>query len=596
MTDVVVSNTANVPEHSYSQLVAEVYIDPVRNVVVVDDEFPTLDALIAHQLGDSESWNGESRNAEAVRDILSFCRGRARPWLVDVHDGREINISGEVNIAQHLHHSDLMILDYHLLGDDGSGEKSIQILKQLANNPHFNLVVVYTKGYSGDIERVFNEIAIALSYSEVIFQDSVEFARVSQEISEWEDEREDAGNNILNLISLSEYLKERTTPGTFSRSPAMPRLLQILKSDELAKKFKPKEVVAWIFQSFHNQQLARLSKVDFGNTCSSYSEDVNWIKTNSLFVTVVNKRYKAHELEQKLSSALENFAPAPHQLLMARMRAEIDKKGVIAEAAVLDDKYMQAGWLMELFNATGDSRPAVVRATVDRHWEALGDRLRTDIDEFAHKLIDYIHSEGRDKVMSRYGGGVHSEVETVLSHVNLYNSTKPVDLTHLRTGHIFQVDGLLEKEYWICLSPICDLVPGQKTNGWRRNLGGRIPFVGVKLDEIKISKALEKIQENINLFIQIEGTVRSFSYCPEGNPMAAPHWEQMFVLNNGLFNKDKKTLNICRVFDADGEIKSKVYEVHVLAQLRNEYAANLLQKLGGNFSRVGLNFRSRSEK
>ena len=578
---------------TYSDLVSEVYIEPVRNVVVVDDEFPTLDALIAKQLGDASAWDGEQRDVEAVKDILSFCRGRTRPWLVDVHDGREIDVNGEVNIAQHLHHSDLMILDYHLLGDAGTGEKSIRILKQLAKNPHFNLVVVYTKGYDGDIQKVFSEIAIALSYSEFGFQPIDEFSKVNELIAEWETVEDNVADSILQLASLTDYLRERTNPGTFARSAAMPRLLKILKTKNVPDGLEPKLVISWIFQTLHNANSGMMSSTDLGNTCSSCTEEINWIKTNSLFITVVNKRHKAHELEDKLAQALSDFAPPPHQLLMARMRAEIDAKGVVAEAAVLDDKYMQAGWLSELFSGNERSRTSAVRATVDRHWEALGDRLRVDIDEFAQRLVDNLHGQGREQIMKRYGGGVHNEIETLLSHVNLYNSTKPVDFTHLRTGQIFELNSDKGIELWICLSPACDLVPGQKNNGWRVSLGGRVPFMAVKLDEMKVSTALDKVQENVNLFVRLDGKVRAFSYCPEGNPLSSPHWEQMFVLNNGEFIENGSNLQICRIRDIEGNIQSCTYDVKVVAQLRNEYAVNLLQRLGGNFSRVGLNFRSR---
>jgi hypothetical protein len=597
MTEAVVVSDAvtaeEMAELTYSNLVSEVYIEPVRNVVVVDDEFPTLDALIAKQLGEANGWNGEQRDVEAVKDILSFCRSRTRPWLVDVHDGREIDVDGEINIAQHLHHSDLMILDYHLLGDGGTGEKSIRILKQLAKNPHFNLVVVYTKGYQGDIQKVFSEIATALSYSNFSFQSIEEFSKVTELIAEWEIVEENIADSLLQLVSLSDYLRERTSPGAFTRSAAMPRVMKILRSDHCPDGLDPKLVISWIFQTLHETNSKLMSPTDLGNTCSSCAGEVNWIKTNSLFVTVVNKRYKAHELENKLAQALSDFAPPPHQLLMARMRAEIDARGVVAEAAVLDDKYMQAGWLSELFSVNERSRTSAVRATVDRHWEALGDRLRVDIDGFAQRLVDNLHGRGREKIMKRYGGGVHNEVEALLSHVNLYNSTKPVDFTHLRTGQIFELNSDTQSELWICLSPACDLVPGQKNNGWRNSLGGRVPFMAVKLDEMKLSTALDKVQENVNLFVRLDGKVRAFSYCPEGNPLSAPHWEQMFVLNNGEFIRDGSTLQICRISDIEGNIQSCTYDVKVVAQLRNEYAVNLLQKLGGNFSRVGLNFRSR---
>ena len=35
------------PESVYSDLIREAYIDPIRTVTVIDDEYPTLDGMLA---------------------------------------------------------------------------------------------------------------------------------------------------------------------------------------------------------------------------------------------------------------------------------------------------------------------------------------------------------------------------------------------------------------------------------------------------------------------------------------------------------------------------------------------------------------------
>ena len=48
-------------------------------------------------------------------------------------------------VVNHLHQSDLLILDYQLdKSKSGDGTLAIQILRDLISNEHFNLVIVYT--------------------------------------------------------------------------------------------------------------------------------------------------------------------------------------------------------------------------------------------------------------------------------------------------------------------------------------------------------------------------------------------------------------------------------------------------------------------
>lgn len=116
--------------------------------------------------------------------------GTHHQWLVDVHDGKKVAVDQDVSIAPYLHHSDLVILDYHLDGDEGSGEKAINILRKLAENDHFNMVVVYTKGYrepGGDVDRVVLEIALGLSTPDASLELPEETVQALVDgIGEWE--------------------------------------------------------------------------------------------------------------------------------------------------------------------------------------------------------------------------------------------------------------------------------------------------------------------------------------------------------------------------------------------------------------------------
>ena len=47
---------------------------------------------------------------------------------------------------------------------DGSGDKAIGILRNLAQNYHFNLVIVHTKGIPANLDKVVRDIALGLTW------------------------------------------------------------------------------------------------------------------------------------------------------------------------------------------------------------------------------------------------------------------------------------------------------------------------------------------------------------------------------------------------------------------------------------------------
>ncbi|MGP0750684.1 response regulator receiver domain, partial [Escherichia coli] len=68
---------------------------------------------------------------------------------LDVYKGKEKKMQ-EGTVSNRLYHMDLLIFDYHLDGEDsGYWKKSIDIIKNLAENLHCNIVAVHTKGYDG---------------------------------------------------------------------------------------------------------------------------------------------------------------------------------------------------------------------------------------------------------------------------------------------------------------------------------------------------------------------------------------------------------------------------------------------------------------
>jgi hypothetical protein len=161
----------------------------------------------------------------------------------------------------------------------------------------------------------------------------------------------------------------------------------------------------------------------------------------------------------------------------------------------------------------------------------------------------------------------------------------------LATGHIFKYDA----DYWICLSPLCDLVPDQgASKRWKAHLGNFMPFKAVKLLSLEeTKKAVKYATSNLCLFLELDGQLKCFGFVDPSGPQGDvnPHWEQMFAAEKGTFgNPASFQLSVIRS-DPAGALKlSEPEAVPVVAQLRYEYALNLLQRLGNNLCRIGLDY------
>ncbi|HEY8036659.1 MAG TPA: response regulator receiver domain [Methylobacter sp.] len=581
----------------YRDLIKEVYIDPIRTVVVIDDEFPSLDGLIAKELKDDGAWNGKSDDANTVKEILQFCRQKEKPWLVDVHDGKKIPFKKDEIIAPYLIHSDLMILDFHLADD---GEKAIKILKKLAGNNHFNMVIVYTHGdqTGGDIDTIVRDIALGLTYRDAkLHLSDEETEKIRSQLTMWEEEDEEIFNRLSSEITEQTYLSYRSQLENGCKEllgqPEGLKIIELFKKRPKAIKLQPLNILQWLLCEKEKAIQARLSNVDLGHvSIAPPGSNINWIRTDSLFVTVVNKQYQPKELPEKLLDALNEWCPQPHRLLMSQMRFLMDDRGVIAESEVLGNRYIQVGWLKELIESKSQAQNHVINNTITRHWEALGDELRKDIDGFAYRLVSHLTSQNAEEVLEKHSKiNVQTKSKEIAKHINWYNSTKPIDGFHLTPGHILELDVNAEKEYWICLSPACDLVPGQKTSGLIGRVKDSMPFTAVQLTKIGDQKAIDDVNHNIYLFLKIEDDICTFTFHPSGYLHANPIWEQMIAEKNGIFEIEGKELQIWRpgVYSKK-RITMKKHPSRVVAQLQYEYALNLLQRLGATMSRVGLDF------
>jgi len=591
------------PECTYRDLIKEAYIDPIRSVLIVDDDYPTLEELFEQNGAttntaiSAKQWRTKPDRFKEVVDKL-----RQRKWLVDTHDGRNIRASDEDGFALHLHQSDLLILDYQLEGDGRGGEKCLSVIQRLVANDHFNLVVVYTQNEKP--AEVFQKIVLnMLSPCPHLVDKLSNVTQIEQDIELWEDTDTSIRAKLLNSLDLGLYLSVRQDlraclseihqgeGGRFHQFVS----LYINRPDRV--KVAKVQLFYWVIQQKEQEWRSLLSGARTTDCEWSVESTGNpWVRTNKLFLTVVSKDLE-RDLPKALLDALDKWAPPPSRLILSKIRDRIEDLGVSAEDSLLHNRtQLQAGWYKGLLDASKEELATKTETTISRYWDGLICSLNDGVKDYVQKLIALEHKDNGPSdgiVLQRFNYDISDpqKFQKALLHQNAYNCSKSPGGWHLTTGHVLKLD----EDFWVCLSPACDLVPDQKSEKGRyKKLHPALPFHAMRLfpcsDE---AKALENATENRYIFLDVDGRIQTLCSVGNEDDNTNPTWEEMFAQNQGRFAEGSaKDLQIGRCswcLETRG-IKTEWKTVPIIGQLRYEYALNLLQRHGSALCRIGLGF------
>ncbi len=587
-----------------TNLIKEAYIEPIRSVIVVDDEYPTVLELLDGAEAKAQS------DVDRLKDVISLCRDDQNSWTLDIDNGQ----SNVLDNFSRISHSDLLILDYHLEkgNEDGKGEQALKVIDDLVKNQHFNLVIVHTKGYTvqgqniGDLNKVFADIVLRLFGERTINStEGYDAETVEDAIDTWADD--DSGvldkleksistldclrvikNNLLDpdcneLKGLKSIYDTRPVGEEDVEALSFGDLLQFVV-DNHYKKIKPE------IGTYRTQGL---------NWCATGL----WVKTSNSFIVVIGKDTSTAELPNKLLEALVSWNPHPHALLLSKFRHLVDEQGFGYVDDLINKRHVQAGWLQELLRADDSDAKWVAQSTSERLLSTMSEKMVPDIGDFAHRIQKALLSTcDITELIEKYHNLNTSDKQTALEiskNINAYSCSKSVVGNQLVTGHILEISG----DKYICLTPACDLVPAQK-NEWKNKLGKLMPFKLVKLWSSAVrfppgkgktsdEKLLSKLNANEHVVFNDVDIIKCYSLLKADG--ANPQWEQAFAHDNGemRWNGNEATVNITRLLhggSTGNDISNQVVEGRVVTQLRYEYAINLLQKFGVTQSRVGLDF------
>jgi len=202
---------------SYRSFIESAYIDPIRTVILVDDEYPSLDSILGavKSTEDDAGYVIDGNEGDVIKslnenkrkclDLIRYCRNRENPWIFDVRNVKGVDEESEYYALSHLHQCDFLILDHNLRHTEDDGDLSIKIIQKISKNKHFNLIAVYT---NEDAETAFQRTIRELMPTFTHGLNEDELREIRDLIFEWSDIEPDFYDEVIKQIS-DEYLQIR---------------------------------------------------------------------------------------------------------------------------------------------------------------------------------------------------------------------------------------------------------------------------------------------------------------------------------------------------------------------------------------------------
>lgn len=574
----------------YRGFIEEVFIRPIRSVLIVDDQYPTWGQL----LGPAPALNADRATDltppttafNRVRDMIDAFHHNNPPLLVDIHDGQDVPTDAATAATSRLHQTDLLILDYELdPARQGDGTRAIEILRVLLSNTHFNLIVVRTKE---DLDSVFDSVRWGLLFPSMPDLSSDEAHTAKELIVDAEDLSVGFADRLYDAVGSQQYFHAVANPQTYLRTAAKaePPYNHFADAcfDGWANKDK-KLVLRYLLVRLQRLRATEMAPAAHGPL--SWSESMHrWVCADSAFIAFCDKE-RPTDILGDLHDALSDWKPDPSRLFLAKLRNVVDDEAVFAQSRAFDASHAMAYWYAELLRAPDLERRSNVARTVARHADVLLTRVLPHVESFADRLVASDRSQGQFHSLCERRFGVDLtrpkvRRRAVLEHNVLACSMAPVGW-HLTVGHVF----LMDDGYWLCLSPACDMVPGQIPK-WRKDAyDNRLPFLAVRLERVN-SEREHDAQTGRYIFLLLDGRIDVFSLSPQLN--AAPQWHALFAAADGVFQESGFCFDVLRAEVRKPTFVIKRYPARVVGQLRYEYALSLAQRLGSSLTRIGLDF------
>ncbi|HEJ6936192.1 hypothetical protein JEP95_10625 [Serratia marcescens] len=624
-------------ENTFESLVREAFITPLRSVLIVDDQYPTWEEIFnSRVIGEKHSENIEASSAkkkwhdpatadEVIRLISEF-RSQNPGFIIDIHDGVSEKISEKTagsespkQLADHLHQSDLLILDYNLEGAEAGtgGDTARKIISSVLNNQHFNLVVVHT---SEDLEQTIHECLRALMESHTSKYDAQLTEKIDdldELISEKESIDEFDRAHIEDKIDMAAYIQTQHPDdgwdialGEFMSGKGAYLGLSEWAGELNLPPQKKKVFFSWAIRVFEKKYLTDFTNTPPKGLSWHISAACKWLRTSRGFVCFVSKG--PENLLHELQSALVDWKPTPSRLLSAKYRHEISRIGAEVEDTSLRQRHAFAKFYETIRKPGKEGLPGAqiellrhykLKDHVSRQSEMLSFLVEESVADFGKRIYAADELTGFT-FHGHYKVNLDNEKDKkeAISQYNRYvcclpsrdDISRKIGSEQLDSGHIFK----LGDTWWVCATPACDLQPGQGTIAFKKGGDSSLrPFTAIKL--YPVTNLDELTYQHINsgsyCYVEYDGKILGLGVKYPKDDSSTPaiqkvEWRAFVAKNGGVIEGRQLSLLELQLELDDLKIKSDNKEAEVVAKLRYEYALNYIQRVGASVSRIGLGY------
>ena len=600
-------------EAKYEDLIDEAFIRPIRSVLIVDDDYPTLRDMLAEpeerqKLSAAKNWDQSSEERERVRRVIEEFRKPDAPFLLDIHDASSPGTEQDREEIEKLQQTDLLVLDFQLdRSKPGDGTAAIDMARRALSNRHFNLILVHTQE---ELARVFMSFVIGLLTPRFGGQ-----PEPSEDLQAFLDDHEAA---LLAAIDDPQYARANVAVAKgiglgriITQNPLWDAAHNVMKEGGLhGARFG--EAALYALSAYEENNKSRFSKTNL-DVIEWNDDGERFIRARTGLLAFKHKEDGDHggELIPAVRSALEAWGPTPSRLVLSKLRAQMNEGGIEIQDDALGDHEVGAVWYLRLLEEDERNLTSSVARIVRNHAEQLIDTLLPGVSEFATVMrkVD-LRGEAKhaEKIKDRFkiDFGNAQKLESARMGHNTFVGSKPVHASHLELGHILRID----QKYWICVTPACDMVPGQKNAAFQLGDDGNdrpldeakdvLRFTAVRLTEQSPASALKSANRGGTVFANIIGPDgsterKAFTIGALG---ASPIWCVMYLENSGYLTPVEGNASTCALRHVSGSgdgQKSNVQTLKtttadVVGALRYEYALEIQSRHVNAQGRIGLGF------
>lgn len=533
--------------NNVGDLPVRAYVEPIRSVLFVDDQFPTY----------AEPDVGAEQ--ERARILWSACRDRG--WLCDIDNTIEWTTEEQ---QKRLASSDLIVLDYQLSGTDPT--PALEMIAQLASVATPNLVVVYTA--ASDLDNVLLRLA---TFARGVCQALLD-KDLPDEIADLEGQMEWSTEALRAFIGgargwRTEFAKEHREVNKKADLDNLRSLVERTLNND--------------FRAPPVDEIRRIEAIGLEN-------GNRWFQCGNLFVAVVGKPGpysvddEASTLFNGLEEAVRAWNPSWLACLVATSRHQ-SNEGAFRDDLVLTNEHLRNGLVQYVASAADDEEK------LRRSRYVASDLLRRRFDEATAAMGEQLLKQVPASVALNANA-----YQSALLHLNAFLCAQRHDRHHLRVGTVFRIEG--EEHYWVCVTPACDMVPRPRSVGvdpWGHSLAETRVMTAIRLDKAgTATKALENAEHGRYIFFQdfsggAQDPIAAAVFQPTGAPN--PKIEHMFASDLARVKEGRATVR--RVAPSENGIKlADEQSCIVVCQLRAPYAERLTHIVGGHTSRIGVDF------